>query len=218
MRKRQRGLIVLGLVMLAAALGLTVFNLIAEMRASISVDFALEQLRPKMFGSTAVTEQTKVEPQRTADEVRDAAQTEIPDHILAPEWEMPAASVDGLEYIGVLSLPKLSLELPILSESDDARLKIAPCRYYGSAYTDDMVISGHNYRQHFGRLHELSIGDSVRFTDMDGNVFSYTVIEVESLEPDETERMVTGDWDLTMFTCTAGRQHRLTVRCERTEK
>ena len=103
----------------------------------------------------------------------------------------------------------------MLSTWDYALLNIAPCRYTGSVYLNSMVVAAHNYSTHFGRLKELSPGDSIAFTDSDGNVFSYSVIEIETLSPYAIDDMTTGDWDLTLFTCTVGGAQRVTVRCAR---
>ena len=78
-----------------------------------------------------------------------------------------------------------------------------------------MVIAGHNYGTHFGGLKRLSAGDTVTFTDMRGNTFTYTVAEIETLRPSEVEQMQSGDWDLTLFTCTTDSRSRVTVRCVR---
>lgn len=48
---------------------------------------------------------------------------------------------------------------------------------------------------------------------MDGNIFAYKVIEVETLQPTAIEEMTIGGWDLTLFTCTVGGASRVTVRC-----
>ena len=53
---------------------------------------------------------------------------------------------------------------------------------------------------------------------MDGNVFRYEVVELETLMPTAIEEMTSGDWDLTLFTCTIGGGSRVTVRCELAEK
>ena len=146
---------------------------------------------------------------------KEQPETETPDYRLNPEMEMPAVRIDDREYIGVLSIPALGRELPVISSWDYPGLRVAPCRYTGSAYTDDLVIAAHNYASHFGRLRELSQGDSIRFTDTDGNVFDYVVSELEILEPYAVSQMTEGDWDLTLFTCTPGGQYRVTLRCNR---
>ena len=130
---------------------------------------------------------------------------------------MPTVEVDGNRYIGRVTIPALGLELPVMSQWSYPNLKIAPCRYQGSAYTGDLIIAGHNYRTHFGPLKNLGGGDAVLFTDADGNQFRYTVAQVETLAKTAVEEMAAGDWDLTLFTCTLGGQTRVTVRCVETK-
>jgi sortase A len=89
-----------------------------------------------------------------------------------------------------------------MGDWSDRNLKLAPCRYSGTVYQDDLVISGHNYKTHFGRLNRISIGDRITFTDIDGNVFEFEVAEVEVLEATAIEDMISSDWQLTLFTCT----------------
>lgn len=130
----------------------------------------------------------------------DPSEEGTPDYILNPEMDMPTQEVDGQSYIGVLELQPLGLSLPIISQWSYPGLRIAPCRYTGSAYQNDLVIAAHNYTSHFGRLKELSPGDAVTFIDVDGNVFRYQVAEVETLPPYSVAEMTSGDWDLTLFT------------------
>ena len=144
-------------------------------------------------------------------------ESEIPDYILNPDMEMPTMDIDGNRYIGTLDIPALNLSLPVMSEWSYPKLKIAPCRYVGTAYQGNFVIAAHNYRTHFGSLGNLSAGDRVTFTDVDGNIFSYDVVEVQILNPAAIEEMVSDDWDLSLFTCTLGGKTRLTVRCDKIE-
>ena len=192
MKHKGKGLIFTGLLLIAAALFLTGYNLFDQMRAQRSAAQAAAQL----------TEQL---PQ--------TSQTDVPDYLLTPEMEMPVETIDGVDYVGVLRIPSLALELPVISQWSYPLLKIAPCRYSGSAYQNNLVLCAHNYTSHFGNLKNLHIGDAVTFTDMDGNLFAYQVAELETLPPQATEEMESGDWDLTLFTCTVGGQSRVTVRC-----
>ena len=141
----------------------------------------------------------------------------IPDYQLDPGREMPAETIDGWDCVGVLSIPALALELPVIGEWSYPALRQAPCRYTGSAYTDDMTIAAHNYARHFGHLTALRPGDAVTFTDLSGNVFRYAVAETETLQPTDIQEMTAGDWPLTLFTCTKGGQYRVTVRGEKRE-
>ena len=140
---------------------------------------------------------------------------------LDPEQEMTETELDGWSYIGYLSIPSIGLDLPVMSEWSYAGLKIAPGRYSGSTYADNMVVCAHNYAKHFSPIKWLAEGTPVYFTDMDGMRWSYEVSHVENLQPTQIEKMTekTGEsdqWDLTLFTCTTGGRARCAVRCVRT--
>lgn len=203
--------ITLGVLLIAAALLITVQNLREAEQAGVvseNVLIKLDSARPKPPAPSAAPAQEEPTP----------TEIEIPDYSLNPNIEMPTETVDGNAYIGVLELPSLELKLPVLSEWSYSGLKLAPCRYAGSAYLNNMVIAAHNYSTHFGYLGNLAQGDEVVFTDVDGNVFRYQVLEVETLSPFAVEEMTDGDWDLTLFTCTISGRSRVTVRCALTEE
>ena len=126
---------------------------------------------------------------------------------------MPVEEIEGNGYIGLLEIPALGLSLPVMSEWSYPNLKLAPCRYSGSAYTGNFTIAGHNYSTHFGPIGGLNAGDSITFTDMQGNRFAYEVQVVETLEATAVEDMVSEEWDLTLFTCDLSGESRVTVRC-----
>ena len=75
------------------------------------------------------------------------------------------------------------------------------------------MIAAHNYRTHFGLLESLAPGAQVKFTDVEGNVFSYEIAEIVILEPTAIEELLSDEWNLTLFTCTYGGQARVAVRC-----
>lgn len=190
-KKAFRGLpwLVLGAVLIVAALCLTAYNLVSERSAGDR--------------SEEIAAALKVEDESLTN-----------GSLISADTPMPTEFVDGDAYIGVLRVPSLGLELPVMSEWSYPGLRIAPCRYYGSAYSDDMVIAAHNYATHFGGLGELSYGDEVSFTDVRGNVFVYEVASMEKLGPYDVQEMTDSEYDLTLFTCTLGGANRVTVRCE----
>lgn len=201
MKRKGRIWISTGLLLIAAALSLVVYNMNQSNEAGESAQSVL----------TLLTGEQKAE---MAPQVVESVE-DLPDYIRNPDMEMPVTTVNGIDYIGVLEIPVLELELPIISDWSYTKLRTAPCRYLGSAYKDNMILMAHNYASHFGNLKNLRQGDLVRFTDEGGNVFSYTVVELETLMPMDVEEMESGDWDLTLFTCTVGGRSRVTVRCER---
>lgn len=196
-KRKQKGrfLIRLGLLLIAAALCFIIYNLYEEHRAREQSGQAFDALQEYIPGS---------------DQNDD---TSMPDYMLNPDMEMPTQTIDGIDYIGVLEIPSLNLELPVISQWSYPNLRIAPCRYSGSAYSGGLVIAAHNYDSHFGRLKTLQTDDEVIFTDIDGNTFTYKVAVMEILEPLATEEMKSEEWDLSLFTCTIGGRSRVTVRC-----
>lgn len=233
MERLGKALVGLGILLLCATVLLAVYNLYDTTRAGTTAQTAVQQLeaslpepvaaksRMETGGAEANAEaQQGVLPQVTTAEAEEPEDEDLapeqPElYELNPQISMPTTVIDGWEYIGVLEIPALGLELPVLSQWSYAGLRIAPCRYQGSAYLDDLVIAAHNYQTHFGRIKELQPGDEVRFTDAEGHVFLYEVLEIEILQPTAIEEMTTGDWDLTLFTCTIGGQSRVTLRCGR---
>ena len=131
--------------------------------------------------------------------------------------KMPVKNVQGTDFAAVLSIPSLSLELPVRNEWSYPGLRRSPCRYAGSAYTRNLVICGHNYTAHFGNLKKLSEGDDVTVTAMNGDEFRYRVRTVSELSPSSVSEMTESAYDLTLFTCTIGGRMRVTVRCEQVE-
>ena len=129
--------------------------------------------------------------------------------------EMPVVTLDGYEYVGYVEIPALELKLPVMSDWDYNRLTLAPCRQFGSSRTDDLVIAAHNYESHFGHLKDLSAGDTVTFTDMEGIVNTYCVKKIETLNPNEVDAVQNSGYDLVLYTCTKDGQTRVTVFCNR---
>lgn len=135
-----------------------------------------------------------------------------------PNQEMPTEEIDGYWYIGILDIPSLGLELPVMADWDYERLKISPCRYSGSYYADDMVICAHNYAKHFSPIKWIDVGADVYFTSVNGQVYHYQVSNRESVLPSNVEDMIANvenEWDMTLFTCNTGGRTRCAVRCVR---
>lgn len=131
-----------------------------------------------------------------------------------PKMEMPIKQINGYDYIGYLRIKKLSLDLPIMNEWSYPLIRVSPARFKGSIYENNMIILAHNYKAHFGYLYKLDRGDMVEFVDMDNNHFIYKVEEVEKINGDKMKELLSGDWDLTLFTCTLGGKSRVVVRCK----
>ena len=190
-------LMIIGSVLIFAALGLFIYNEHEQNLAAESVSKLMPQL----------VEAIRVQKEETSEPV-------LP--TVNPQKEMKTAEIDGHEYIGFVGIPALGLELPVMADWDYDKLKIAPCRYSGSVFTGDLVVMAHNYKKHFGSLSTLRPGDSVTFTDMEGQTLYYEVTALVVLSSTAVEDMTSGEFDFTLFTCTYGGESRVTVRCDRT--
>ena len=203
--------IILGICCLIASVGLIVYNRWEEESAQNASNNILQNVRENIPDNTH--EESSPEENIPEESDRDES-VEIPVDI---SQEMLTTQVDGYDCIGVLSIPVLELELPVLTDWSYTKLKIAPCHYFGSYYEKDFVIAAHNYQSHFGRLSELQPKDLILFTDVSGTVYCYEVVLLETLPGNATEEMITSGFDLSLYTCTPGGTSRVTVRCNAEE-
>ncbi len=203
-------LVLLGSVLLALSAWMVIGQIREDRQAASAARQVVQVLAPQI----AAAQQSKKTAQEPADEQLPAT-AQTPDYILTPQMPMPEQILQGTAYIGILRIDALGLELPVIDSCTDENLRMAPCCFAGSAYLGPFVIAGHNYTQHFARLSALAAGDLVTFTDLDGTVFAYCVEKSEQLLPDDVDGMLRDAWDLTLFTCTIDRAHRIAVRCSR---
>ena len=133
-----------------------------------------------------------------------------------PALDMPTVRSGAYDYIGYLDFPGYDLTMPVAATWSFPAMEISPCRHTGSVYNDNLVVAGHNYKTEFDVLFHLEAGDTVTFTDVDGNVFTYTVREFASVTPDDSDTVMNSGYALTMYTCNWDTTERVTVFCERT--
>ena len=202
--------VIVGAVLILSALLLFLYNGLENRRAGQEAELLLNDIQ------SAILDQTKptIPPANSeTDSTEETDRTEVMETLPA---EMPTLLIDGYEYVGYLSIPDLELELPVMAEWDYNRLKIAPCRHFGSSRTDDLVIAAHNYKTHFGSLSKLKSGAVVIFTDMDGIENRYVLVrDPETLAPDAVDAVQNSGYDLVLYTCTPGGATRVVAFCDR---
>lgn len=199
-RKAGKLLMTIGLLLIAAAFLLMVYNIWESKKAENMSEEILNQIKDGQDENVSSDD---------ADEK--------PLYEIYPDMEMPVLTIDGVDYIGILIVPSLGLELPVAGNWSYPNLRRSPCRYKGSAYSNDMIIAGHNYSRHFGGLKNLAIGEEISFRDVDGHIFQYQVDDIETIPGTAVEDMDAGEWDMTLFTCTYGGKSRVTIRCRKLE-
>ena len=240
MRKRNKTGIVLltaGAVLVIAALLLFSHNRMEDYRAGKQAEETLRAVESAMDarGGTGETEATAAPDAAAPDAAATAAnapgaspaavqpgntpgmQPESRDAVPAPPaLDMPTVHSGAYDYIGYLDFPGYGLTMPVAAEFSFPAMEISPCRHTGSVYNDNLVVAGHNYKTEFDVLFRLKAGDTITFTDVDGNVFTYTVREFVSVTPDDSDTVMNSGYALTMYTCNWDTTERVTVFCERT--
>ena len=197
--------VILGAACLLGAAGLAVYNWWEAENAARSSKALLADLQLVMQSDSLQNEDSTPPAEETGSSATETA----------PPAEMATVKAGNYDCIGILSIPVLGLELPVLADWSYAKLKKAPCRYYGSCYEKDFVIAAHNYQAHFGRLSKLQQGDVVIFTDVNGVSCYYEVVLSETWPKEATKEMITSGFDLSLYTCTTGGANRVTIRCNR---
>lgn len=191
-------MIVLGVLLLMGAAGLTLYNINLDITAGEQSDMVMEEL----------AEFLEDVPIRTV-----TSKTALKyDPLVANEPE--PLELDGYRYMGLITIPALGLQLPVQHEWSYPNLKVSPCRMSGSLATEDIVIIAHNYQRHFGTLKSLEIGDEVSVTLVDGTTYVYQVDAKEIVPPTAVEDVTSGEWPLTLFTCTVSGRTRQVIRCD----
>ena len=145
---------------------------------------------------------------------------QIEQKIEVPDEQKLTAS-DGTIYytIGVINIPSINVNYPILSTYTDELLKIAPCRFHGPNPNEvgNLCIAGHNYKnsKFFSKVPNLQLGDKIEITDLSGRMLTYTVYDKFIVNPDElecTSQLTNGKKEITLITCTNDNKQRHIIK------
>lgn len=135
--------------------------------------------------------------------------------------EQKSVAKDGTVYytIGVINIPSINVNYPILSTYSDELLKIAPCKFHGPNPNEvgNLCIAGHNYRnsKFFSKVPDLEKGDIIEITDLGGTTLEYAVYDKYIVNPDElecTSQLTGGKKEVTLITCTDDNKQRYIIK------
>lgn len=193
-----------GALLISSACSIVLFNLSQSRRAEIRS----EQMVSEIEASAAVFQ---------SNSLKDYDEGKI---VLCHDSESQSidyqfVSDQGLKYTGILCIPKLELTLPVCSDFSMENMTDYPCIYSGDLSDDNVIIAAHNYSRHFGSIGFLDPGDKIILKTVSGTQNVYEVFSVDIIPGDRKDEMVSGDWNLTLFTCTTNGVNRVTVRCLR---
>lgn len=121
---------------------------------------------------------------------------------------------------GEISIPKINIKYPIIYETTEEYLKIAPTKLFGPDINEvgNLCIVGHNYKneQFFSRIKELDVNDKVYLTNNKGEKITYLVYdkyEVNEKDLSCTSQDTNGNIEVTLITCTTAKKKRLIIKC-----
>ena len=86
---------------------------------------------------------------------------------------MSVLSVDGVDFVGIVELPRYGSVLPVCGNW--GRTSQYPCRFGGSIYDGSQQIGATTQKGQYSFCREISVGDAVIFTDVEGNRYIFQV-------------------------------------------
>ena len=143
----------------------------------------------------------------------------------ADNKENEKIEMQGYEVIGIVKIPEINLEYPILDmetanpEETKEPMKISIVKYWGGNVNDygNLSIAGHNNYDGtmFGKTKQLQLGDIVELTDLEKNTIKYEIYEKFVTDPNDVTILATNDSsirEVTLITCTNGNKNRLILK------
>ena len=110
---------------------------------------------------------------------------------------MSVLSIDGTDFIGILEMPQYDASVPVCA--DWGEVTKYPCRLNGSVYDRTIQIGTTSQKGQFDFYREISVGDAVFFTDMEGNRYHYEVIDIRYEKHADQAALRQEEADLTLF-------------------
>lgn len=133
----------------------------------------------------------------------------------------------GYKVIGIVKIPKINIEYPILEignidpENAKEPMKVSIIKYWGEKVNDygNLSIAGHNNKSGtmFGKTKNLSKGDIVELTDLEGQTIQYKIYDIFTTTPNDVNILLPRDEkvrEVTLITCTNGNKQRLILKAQ----
>lgn len=110
---------------------------------------------------------------------------------------MPALALNGTDFIGILEMPRMGSSLPVCA--DWGQQSRYPCRFGGSIYDKSLQIGATSQKGQYDFYREISVGDGVFFTDMEGSRFELAVTDICYEKQADQAVLEQNDAALTLF-------------------
>ncbi len=125
----------------------------------------------------------------------------------------------GYNVVGIIEIPKLNLQYPIIDHTDESAMKVSITKFWGNNVNDigNFSMAGHNNLDGtmFGGTKNLEVGDIIKMTDLSGHTIDYKIFDKYIIDPNDVEcvKSIQGDTrEITTITCKNGRSNRLVLK------
>lgn len=134
--------------------------------------------------------------------------------------KMETGQIDKNEYsgykiIGIIKIPKINLEYPILERTDNISMKLSISRYWGGNVNEigNLSLVGHNNKDGtmFGKTKKLKIGDEIELIGLNSESVKYIIYDIFDCTPNDTsilESKQENTREVTLITCINGNKER----------
>ena len=110
---------------------------------------------------------------------------------------MSVFSVEGTNFVGILEMPKYGSALPVCA--DWGKVSSYPSRFSGSVYDRTMKIGCTSQKGQYDFYRDISVGDTVLFTDVEGNRYTYAVTHLRYAKHADQTALQREEAALTLF-------------------
>ncbi len=157
-----------------------------------------------------------IEPERTEDNTVPESSSTIDEDDIS--W---LSTENGTRYyaLATVTIPSINCTYPVLNETSEELLKIAPCKFWGCDPNEvgNFCIVGHNYRSNkfFSHVPELTVGDTIKVTDLSNRTLDFTVYDKYVVDPADTTcttQRTNGQKEVTLITCTNDSKQRVIIK------
>ena len=125
----------------------------------------------------------------------------------------------GYDVLGIIRIPKIGIEYPILDKTNDETMAIAITKFWGNDINEvgNFSMAGHNYYNgvFFANTKKLENGDVIDMTDLTRRTIEYEVFKKYVIDPNDVTCVNSVNKDareITLITCTNGRSNRLIIK------
>ena len=132
--------------------------------------------------------------------------------------------INGYKVIGIIKIPKIDLEYPILETTTVETLNLSITKFWGKEINEigNVTLAGHNNLSgvKFGKIKKLKVGDIIELTDIQNVTLKYEIFKTYVIDPNDISCILPeqeGTREITLITCTTGGKNRYIVKARQIE-